>query len=846
VIQPGRAPKTIVALLGALLLAAGAALAQPAEVPDAAHLKLALEKLEVVGSALYVAAHPDDENTALLAWWANGRKVRTAYLAMTRGDGGQNLIGTEKGDLMGVIRTQELLAARRIDGARQFFTRAIDFGYSKSPEEALAIWGEDAVLGDVVRVIREFRPDVVVTRFPVTGEGGHGHHTASAILAEKAFAAAGDPDRFPEQLAGLRPWQPKRLLWNVFRFRAETPREDRPGQVSVDLGAYSPLLGKSYTEIAALSRSMHKSQGFGAAERRGTWLNDFLPRLGEPPAGDLFDGVDLTWDRIPGSEAVARLVGQANDEFDPAHPERIVPILVRAWEAMGELGDDPLVAAKRAEALDLIRGCAGLWLEAIATAPTAAPGQEIEVDAVALNRSSLPIALESIELSLPATEASGGPPLAENEPVRVGLRVQVPADAAYSNPYWLAAPHGKGLFTVKDPGLVGRPESPPALVATFTLGIAGRRLRFETPVAFRWTDPVRGEQYRRFGIAPPVTLGLDEQVYLFAGDAAPRSVRVVARAGRDGVEGTARLASGPGWKIEPATRSFSLAHEGDESELLFAVTPPAAAAVASLDAIATVDGRDVDRALARVDYPHIPIQTVFPKAEAKLVRVDLATRGRRIGYVMGSGDEVPATLRQIGYEVDLLNDDDLAGSDLSRYDALVAGVRAYNTRPRLRLSEGRLLDYVREGGTLVVQYVTTADRVTDDLGPYPFALSHDRVTVEEAPVRFVSPQHPLLQVPNRIGPADFEGWVQERGLYFASEREGEKWDPRYETVLASHDPGESDKAGGLLYARYGKGVYIYTGYSFFRELPAGVPGAVRLFANLVSARGDDAPDSDRR
>jgi len=839
-IRPAR--KTIVALLTSAV-AAGAALAQPAAVPDAAELKLALEKLQIVGTALYVAAHPDDENTALLAWWANGRKVRTAYLAMTRGDGGQNLIGTEKGDLMGVIRTQELLAARRIDGARQFFTRAIDFGYSKSPEEALAIWGEDAVLADVVRVIRELRPDVIVTRFPVTGEGGHGHHTASAILAEKAFAAAGDPSRFPEQLAGLEPWQPKRLLWNVFRFRAETPREERPGQVSVDLGAYDRLLGKSYTEIAALSRSMHKSQGFGAAERRGTWLNDFLPRLGEPPSGDLFDGVDLSWNRIPGSAEVARLVAQANDEFDPAHPERTVPVLVRAWAAMRALGDDPLVAAKRAETLDLIRGCAGLWLEAIASAPSAAPGQEIGVDAMALNRSSLPMALESIELSLPATEAKGGPPLAENEPVRAGLRVTVPADAEYSNPYWLAEPHGKGLFTVNDPGLIGRPESPPALVATFTLAIAGERLRFETPVAYRWTDPVRGEQYRRFGIAPPVTLDLDEQVYLFAGDVAPRTVRVVARAGRDGVEGTARLETEPGWRIDPASRSFSLAHEGDEAALLFSVTPPAAAAVATVEASATVDGREVDRALARVDYPHIPLQIVYPKAEARLARVEVATRGRSIGYIMGSGDEVPSTLRQIGYEVDLLSDDDLSGGDLARFDAIVAGVRAYNTRPRLRLAGPRLLEYVAGGGTLVVQYVTTADRVTDELGPYPFTLSHDRVTVEEAPVTFVAPEHPLLRVPNRIGPADFEGWVQERGLYFASEREGERWDPRYETVLASHDPGESDKAGGLLYARYGKGVYIYTGYSFFRELPAGVPGAVRLFANLVSARGDDAPGS---
>jgi len=839
----------LLVFLLALVGAAGGAWAQPAEVPNAAQIELALHKLRVVGSALYVAAHPDDENTALLAYLENGRLVRTAYLAMTRGDGGQNLLGDEKGDLMGLLRTQELLAARRIDGARQFFTRAIDFGYSKSPEETLAIWGREQVLGDVVRVIRQFRPDVIVTRFPTTGEGGHGHHTASAILAEEAFAAAADPHRFPEQLTELRPWQAKRLLWNVFRFRADTPRNPQPGQVAVDLGAYSPLLGKSFTEIAALSRSMHKSQGFGSAERRGTFLNDLQPRLGEPPVDDLFDGVDLTWNRIPGSQEVVALIDEANRDFRPDDPSAIVPTLLEAYAAMGRLGDDPLVAAKRDETLDLIRECSGLWLEAIATDFSAAPGDAVEVNAVALNRSPVPFTLQSVEATFGAADAAGPRPLADNEPVPTRLRLRLPADLPYTNPYWLRAPHGKGLYSVDDPALIGRPESPPRLVVRFTVASGGQSLVFETPVLYRWTDPVRGEQYREFVIAPPVTFALDEKVYLFPRDpgskaAVARPLRVQARAQRAGVAGSVRLRAADGWKVAPATQEISLAAKGDEAQLFFTVTPPPGVDSGSVAVVAEVDGREVDRAAVQIDYPHVPIQALFPPAASQLVRLDLSTRRHRVGYIMGSGDEIPATLRQLGYEVTLLSDAELETADLSYFDTLVAGVRAYNTRPRLAPAYDRLMQFVRDGGTYVVQYATTADPVTDKIGPYPFQRSHDRVTDEDATVTFVDPRSPLLNVPNRISPDDFRGWVQERGLYFASERGDEHWDSRYQTVIASHDSGESDKAGGLLYARYGKGVFVYTGYSFFRELPAGVPGAVRLFVNLISASGSDTPARD--
>jgi LmbE family N-acetylglucosaminyl deacetylase len=862
-------PRTgALALALALLLSFGArAVAQPAEIPNAAQLALSLAKLKVMGSALYVAAHPDDENTALLAYWSRGRLVETAYLSMTRGDGGQNLIGAEKGELIGVLRTQELLAARRIDGAKQLFTRAIDFGYTKSAEETLELWGKEPVLADTVFAIRKHRPDVIVTRFPTTGEGGHGQHTASSILAEEAFKAAGDPSRFPEQLKHVQPWQPKRLLWNVFRFGPDAKREPKPGWVGVDLGAYNALLGKAYTEIAAVSRSMHKSQGFGSAERRGTWLNDFEPRLGEPAKDDLFDGVDLTWGRVKGGEAVARVLDEATRAFDPKSPSAVVPLLVRAYTEMGKLAPDPLVEEKKKQTLELIRECAGLWLEAIAALPSASAGEDVKVTAAALNRSPLAIELETVEstpsasavsalgaASTPGSSAptpAAGPPatvagtLANNVPKRAELVVAIPKDAPVSNPYWLVEPPVKGLFTVRDQALIGLPESPAPLAVRFALRVAGERLVYETPVFFRETDPVKGEQYRRFEIVPAVTASLDEKQYLFAGDGerkpANRALTVTLRAERPSVEGTLRLRLPQGWTSAPESAPFALGKRGSELPVRFTITPPAAAGTGAIEAVAEVSGERISRGVVTIDYPHVPVQVLFPSAEAKLVRVHVKTRKKEIGYVTGSGDEVPDGLRQLGYRVTLLDDEDLATADLSRFESIVAGIRAYNTRPRLKQLHGRLMDYVKNGGTYVVQYITTSDLVTDEIGPFPFKLSRDRVTREDAKVAFLSPEHPLLTSPNRITEADFDGWVQERGLYFASEAAKDRWDARYETPIATHDPGETDKPGGLLYAKHGKGVFVYTGYAFFRQLPAGVPGAIRLFANLVSASGEPAP-----
>jgi LmbE family N-acetylglucosaminyl deacetylase len=825
-------------LLFFVLLNATAARAQKPARLDAAETQAALRTLAVAGSVLYVGAHPDDENTALLAYLARGRGVRTAYLSLTRGDGGQNLLGSEKGELLGVVRTQELLAARRVDGAEQFFTRAIDFGFTKSPEETFRFWDHEAVLADVVWVVRRFRPDVIIARFPTTGEGGHGQHTASAILASEAFDAAADPARFPEQLKeGVRPWKAKRLVWNVFNFRGETPK-DADKMLSVDVGGYDALLGKSYTEIAAESRTMHKSQAQGTPERRGPALNYLAHIKGEPASKDLFDGVDLTWQRFTGGEMVGRQLEEAARKYDPSNPSAILPTLVGAYRAMEDLNrstqgfGDPLVEAKRGELLGVMLSCAGLWVEAVAAEPYVVPGGEVKVTTTLVNRSGFPIQIEKVGVSSAGADILRAE-LKRNQPFTSDTSMRVPPEAPYTQPYWLREEPGRGLFKTKEQWLIGEPEGAPALKAPVALifGNETRPVRFDVPVLYRWTDRVNGDMYRPLTVVPEVAVALAERTLVFP-DRTPKQVRVTLRnnTAADSA-GTLRLRLPAGWSASPAEVPVTLKGRGEEFRATFNVTPPAGASTAALAAEYESAGKTFTRGFNEIDYPHIPRQTVFPAASAELVRVDLSKRGQRVGYVMGSGDEVPEALRQVGYDVTLLSDEDLEAANLSHFDAVVTGVRAYNTRAALRRQQKRLLEYVERGGTLVVQY-NTPDRALEGvpLGPYPFKFTQERVTDEEAAVTLLAPGDALLNAPNKITDADFAGWVQERGLYFASE-----WDARYTPLFASHDPGAAELKGSTLVARHGKGTYVFTALAFFRQLPAGVPGAHRLFVNMISA-----------
>jgi LmbE family N-acetylglucosaminyl deacetylase len=794
---------------------------------DAAHLKLDLKKLTVLGSVLYIGAHPDDENTAVLAYLSLGRALRTAYLSLTRGDGGQNLIGPEQGEKLGIIRTQELLAARQLDGAEQYFTRAIDFGYSKTPEETIRLWGRDKVLSDVVWVIRRFRPDVIILRFPAQG-GGHGHHAASGILGKEAYEAAADPKMFPEQLRWVKPWRAKRLLWNSFGRESQTG----PDIISIDVGGYNPLLGESYREIAGQSRSMHKSQGMGAPEIRGPSVNTFERLGGEPFSSDLMDGVDTSWGRIPGGEPIGRLLERAYSEFHVDRPWAITPILVEAYSRMAALKDDPWIQLKMRDTLEAIRLCSGLWLEAITPVPSAIPGQTVEVRLTAINRSSLPFQLMRVELA--GRESTPGSPvnLADNIPYSENLQLTVPSDASYSQPYWLRAKPDGFTYRVEDQTLVGLAEEGPPFSARVTLRLGVNELSFDVPVLHRWTDPVEGERYLTFEVSPEVSVAVEEPVMVFA-DTAARTVRVTVTSEGEGISGDLRLSLPGDWTASPAVIPFAFKAKGETRAFDFQVAPVDHARIADFLAVAEVRGKKLTCSLSTIDYRYFPPQTVLTPADGRLLRLDLKKVGSRIGYVMGSGDLVPQALREMGYEVTLLSDEQLVGADLSSYDAIVTGIRAYNTREMLAQAQSRLLDYVRAGGTLVEQYNTPQGLVMSDLGPYPFRLSRERVSVEDTPVTFTA-DHPLMTAPNRIEPDDFAAWVQERGLNFPAQ-----WDPRYQTPVSSADPGEAQLKGGILFARYGKGVFIYTAYSWFRELPAGVPGAYRLFANLVSARGAD-------
>jgi len=829
-----------------------------------AQIEQSLHKLNELGSVLMIGAHPDDERTPVLAYFARGRYMRTAYLSATRGEGGQNLIGSEQGAQLGIIRTQELLDARRIDGAEQFFTRAIDFGFTKTASETLEKWGRERLLSDMVWVIRRYRPDVIVLCFTGTSRDGHGQHQTSAIVGKEAFTAAADPARFPEQLKYVQPWQARRLAVSVFtgpppdgqggqgRGGAQNQGgqnqggQNQPGQdqqppppplpagphVKLDTGAYNPVLGYSYEEVAGMSRSMHRSQGMGNMGRVGSVESEFIIIGGETATTDLFEGIDTSWNRLPGGAAVGAILADALRAYDPAHPEKAVPQLLKARPLIAAIAD-PLARIKLRELDEAIAECAGLWVEAQAKTPEVVPGATLNVTATLLNRSPLAMTWDSasFEGMFQGTLASEPAKLEFNKSKTVKVDRQVPASQPYTQPYWLAKPPNGDVYTVDDQTLIGLADTPPVLSARFCLSISGAPFELVRPVVYRYADRAEGERVRPLVVIPPVAVDLPESVAIFPKFEA-RKVAVTLKANAANATGELRIDVPPGWKVEPKTRSFQIATAGEQQELSFTVTPPQADSTVSLRGVATVGGREIGSGVQVISYPHIPGQTLLLPTNVKLVRSDIHITARRIGYIMGAGDEMPDALRQLGLEVTLLRPADLEQGELSRFDAIVTGVRAYNVRADLRANQPRLLDYVKNGGTYVVQYNTGDNSL--NMGPYPFTVppgTRYRITVEDSPMTLPHVDSRLLQAPNRITPRDFEGWVQERGLYFAT-----KWDSHYETVLSSKDPGEAELPGGELWTRYGKGVYIFTAYSWFRQLPAGVPGAYRLFANLLSAK----------
>jgi LmbE family N-acetylglucosaminyl deacetylase len=787
-----------------------------------------LEKLNVLGNVLYVAAHPDDENTRLITWFSKEKQVNTGYFSFTRGDGGQNLIGPEIRETLGVIRTQELLAARRIDDGVQFFSRAVDFGYSKHPDETFTIWDREETLADLVWVIRTFRPDVIINRFNDVPGTTHGHHTASAILAQEAFHLAGDASAFPEQLEYVDPWQPSAMYWNTYWWRRDSEQKDISELIACNIGAYNPMLGKSYSEIAAESRSMHKSQGFGASGSRGDQL-DYLQYVdGTRAKEDVFEHIDISWGRVPGGAAIDLLVDNLLEDFEVQRPSLLVPGLLQLRRSVSGIRDDFWREIKLREIDELIYACTGMFLEARSTEMMATPGEHVSVYLEAINRSEIPVRLLSCRIGHTLAEVDVQASLENNRSLELESDIVIPEGMPCSQPYWLREEGSMGMFAVDNQLLVGKPENDPAVTATFVLDVGGSTIEFKRPLVYKENDRVEGEVYRPFVIGLPVFVNFDEPVYLFS-NGGPKTVSVRVTAGRDGVDCTVDLPLGEGWSVYPQSVQLHFDKAGEERLVDFTVEPPERASNITGTTRAMYHGATYTKGVRVIDYDHIPYIVLFPEASSKFVNIDIRKNGNRIGYIMGAGDEMPASLRQIGYDVEIVNDMIHSAESLGSYDAVIVGVRALNTVEGMKMHMDELLEYVHNGGNLIVQYSTTYGLDVENFSPYTIDLSRNRVTSEGAEMRVLQPEHPILNVPNKISAEDFEGWVQERGLYFPQD-----WDNAYTAILSTNDPGESPLDGGILVAEYGKGHYIYTSFSWFRQLPAGVPGAFRLFANMIS------------
>ncbi|WP_299767994.1 PIG-L family deacetylase [uncultured Dokdonia sp.] len=808
--------------------------------PGASAIYEDIKKLNFLGSVLYVAAHPDDENTTAISYFANTVKARTAYLSLTRGDGGQNIIGPELRELLGVIRTQELLAARATDGGEQRFTRANDFGYSKHPDETLAIWNKDEVLSDVVWAMRTFKPDVIINRFDHRSPGStHGHHTSSAMLSVEAFDLVNDPTKYSDQLKYTEVWQPQRQFFNTswwfYGSRDAFAKADKSNLVKVDVGTYYPGYGLSNTEISSLSRSQHKSQGFGNTGTRGSSDTYFELLRGEMPTNnDVFQGIDTSWGRVKGSEKVASLLASVEANFDHAHPEKSVPELVQAYAELQKLEDQHWKTIKSKELQELIAACSGLYIEAVANTQTATLGEEVTLRLEAINRSDVDMTLSSIRVptktSLPiADKELKSKKLANNDRYRGEDKFTVTKGLTSTNAYWLENPGTLGMYRVDDRRLIGKPETPRTHVASFEISIDGVGFIFDKPIVYKYNDRVKGEVYEPFEIVPEVSAGIKDKVLIFA-NADAKQIPVTVTAHKDALSGTVQLDIPTGWNVSPKSVPVTIATKGEQQIINFTVTPPSNQNEGIIIPKVTIGNTTYDKELVKIDYSHIPLQSLFLPAQAKVVRLDIERRGDYIGYIQGAGDAVPQNLEQIGYQVAIIKPEEITKERLAQFDAVVVGIRAYNVVEELQSKQPTLLEYVKEGGTLIAQYNTSGRWGNTKIGaPYPMKLSRDRVTDEYSDVKVLAKDHPLMNFPNKITQKDFEGWTQERGLYFPNE-----WSDEYTPILSMQDKGENAKEGSLLVAPYGEGHYIYTGLSFFRELPAGVSGAYRLFSNMLS------------
>jgi len=817
--------------IGSLLLAlhiSFLAFAQSPKTYSSSEIFQQIKKLNVLASVLYVAAHPDDENNALLPWFAKEKLWRTAYLSLTRGDGGQNLIGDEQGIELGLIRTQELLAARRVDGAEQYFTRAYEFGFSKSAAEALRIWDKEKILSDVVWVIRKYQPDIIIKRFPPDKRAGHGHHAASSILAQEAFTAAADPTKFPEQFKyGVKPWQAKRILWNTYNFGGNnTTSED---QIKIDIGGYNPLIGKSYGELGGEARTMHKSQGEGRPRRRGESYEYFVTTGGEPMKNDLMDGIITSWKRIPGGEPIEAMINAIIAIYNIAQPDLSVPSLVKLYQAINALPESNWRNKKLDETEQIIEECTGLFVEAISSQPQVVQGGDLGINFVLNKRENVNAFLKNI--SVENFDSAFTTTLPTNQNVSVNKTLHIAGNKQISQPYWLVYPLKGGTFDVRDQTLIGKAQNDPSFEASFLVNIDGEDFVIKKPVQYRYTDPVKGDTYEPIPVLPKIELSYTKDNFISL-NGAPVKAIIHLKSNLDNSE-TYKVVQeySKNWATDIPSFTYDTKDTKDVYKTATFTSKTNETNNSEEIHLKTSDG-NYNGYTKTISYNHIPTITYFPEAKAHLVKLDIKIIGKKIGYIIGAGDKVPDALKDMGYDVTTLTEKDITDENLKQYDAIITGIRAYNLYEYLTDKNDVLMRYVKNGGNMIVQYMKSNQVGNKNItvGPYPFKISSgSRVTEEDAKVNFLLPGNPALNYPNKITEKDFEGWVQERSTYQAVQL-----DPHYETPLGMHDTGEEQGNGSLAIAKYGKGNFVYASLVFFRQLPDGVPGAYRLMANLIA------------
>jgi LmbE family N-acetylglucosaminyl deacetylase len=800
---------------------------------SSADIFLQIKKLDVLGSVLYIAAHPDDENTKLLAYFSKGKLYRTGYLSLTRGDGGQNLLGDEQGIELGLIRTQELLAARRIDGAEQFFSRAYDFGFCKTADEALQKWGHEKILSDVVWMIRKFQPDVVITRFPPDARAGHGHHAASSILAHEAFIDAADSTKFPEQFKyGVKVWQAKRLLWNTYNFGSINTTDTN--QIKMDIGGFNPLLGKGYGELAAESRSQHKSQGFGVPAQRGESTEYFQLTAGDSLKSDLMDGVNTDWQRVSGAVTISSQIKNILSQYSFEHPENSVQSLVALYKAIKDLPDGYWKNKKLEEVKNIILECSGIFAEATSDNQYAVQGDNIHVNFFVNKRNEANFLLK--EISFPAFDSSLNNELPNNKNFHFSKTFSVALEQPVSQPYWLVKPLTGGSFDVSDQNLIGKTQNDPAYEATFVFTVNGEDLLIKKPLQYKYTDPVKGEVYQPLRVVPAVVAHLNQPVYVLDGQPA-KEVEMKLSAQKNITVAAVHLNATNEWKVNGGNSEGAIL-SGDtkniKAEISSSQTSDKSELNLVVDKIADDKGKQYNAPLLderKISYDHIPDIIFFKPVEALLEKIDIVIKGTSIGYIAGAGDKVPQALQQMGYDVKMLNEAGITDEKLKQFNAIITGIRAYDVDAFLSAKHDVLMRYVSNGGNLIVQY-NRSELISNGsikVGPYPFSITSARVTNENAEVHILLPENSVLNYPNKITQKDFEGWIQERSTYQAS-----KLDSHYFAPFGMHDDNEPETNGSLIITPYGKGNFVYTGLVFFRELPAGVGGAYRLMANLIA------------